>query len=295
MLRSQAYSCEEIDGILYAELGEVSRRVWMTSSLPSSVGSSLRNSHRHCVLRGLTTSSCLKHPIASAFRNSRRACVGGPVCTLHLSFAWLSAAFLPLGDRPNHGFIANEYSFDVGGSDIPTGSAAIVLAGCTDSEPVPVDNVLQTIGSTRLSLNKLAPAHVEMYVKAGRLRPMGSVKDRLALGVIEAAEASGAPGQTSSRRPAGTRVSAFMVCNKRLPACHRDGENFGLERRKLMRFLGASHPDARRPQGHRDVGEGQGACSRPWLVPHGPIQEPSGLTFTPNNRTKSSKISPMAA
>ena len=61
------------------------------------------------------------------------------------------------------------------------------------------NTILDTIGNTPvIRLNTLAPDHVDMYVKVESFNPMGSVKDRLALGVIEAAERSGAlqPGQT---------------------------------------------------------------------------------------------------
>ena len=106
------------------------------------------------------------------------------------------------------------------------------------------DNVLQTIGTTPvIRLNKLAPAHVEMYVKAEAFNPMGSVKDRLALGVIEAAEASGdlTPGQTVVEATSGnTGIGLAMVCaQKGYPLVIVMAENFSLERRKLMRFLGA--------------------------------------------------------
>ena len=61
------------------------------------------------------------------------------------------------------------------------------------------DNILETIGNTPVvKIGKLAPAHVTLYVKIEAFNPLGSVKDRLALGVIEAGERSGAlaPGQT---------------------------------------------------------------------------------------------------
>ena len=60
-------------------------------------------------------------------------------------------------------------------------------------------SILDTIGDTPcVRINTLAPAHVELYVKAEFFNPGGSVKDRLAISIIEEAEASGAlkPGQT---------------------------------------------------------------------------------------------------
>lgn len=105
-------------------------------------------------------------------------------------------------------------------------------------------NVLETIGSTPvIKLNRIGPDHVELYVKAEAFNPMGSVKDRLALGVIEAAERAGtlSPGQTVVEATSGnTGIGLAMVCaQKGYPLVVVMAENFSLERRKLMRFLGA--------------------------------------------------------
>ena len=105
-------------------------------------------------------------------------------------------------------------------------------------------NVLETIGSTPvIKLNRIGPENVDIYVKAEAFNPMGSVKDRLALGVIEAAEAAGtlAPGQTVVEATSGnTGIGLAMVCaQKGYPLVVVMAENFSLERRKLMRFLGA--------------------------------------------------------
>lgn len=106
------------------------------------------------------------------------------------------------------------------------------------------DNILQTIGRTPIvRINKLAPPHVTMWVKDEAFNPLGSVKDRLALGVIEAAEASGAlkPGQTVVEATSGnTGIGLAMVCaQKGYPLVVTMAESFSVERRKLMRFLGA--------------------------------------------------------
>jgi cysteine synthase len=80
------------------------------------------------------------------------------------------------------------------------------------------DSILGTIGRTPIvRVNKLAPPHVNLYVKIEAFNPMGSVKDRLALGVIEDAERRGAlkPGRPSSRQPAATRASASRWCARR--------------------------------------------------------------------------------
>jgi cysteine synthase A len=106
------------------------------------------------------------------------------------------------------------------------------------------DNILQTIGSTPIvRINHLAPAHVELYVKIEAFNPMASIKDRLALGVIEAAERDGSlrPGQTVVEATSGnTGIGLAMVCaQKGYPLVVVMAENFSVERRRLMRFLGA--------------------------------------------------------
>ncbi|WP_317933488.1 cysteine synthase A [Halioxenophilus sp. WMMB6] len=100
------------------------------------------------------------------------------------------------------------------------------------------------IGNTPIvRINKLAPPGVNLYVKVESFNPMGSVKDRLALGVIEAAEASGElkPGQTIVEATSGnTGIGLAMLCAERgYPLVVTMAENFSVERRKLMRFLGA--------------------------------------------------------
>jgi cysteine synthase A len=107
-----------------------------------------------------------------------------------------------------------------------------------------LDNILAAIGNTPvIRLNRLAPAHVNVYVKDEAFNPMGSVKDRLALGIIEDAERRGTlkPGQTVIEVTSGnTGIGLAMVCAvKGYPLVVVMGENFSLERRKLMRFLGA--------------------------------------------------------
>ena len=106
------------------------------------------------------------------------------------------------------------------------------------------DSILATVGNTPLvRINRLAPAHVNLYAKVEAFNPLGSVKDRLALGVIEAAEASGAlkPGQTVIEATSGnTGIGLAMVCAaKGYPLVLVMPESFSVERRKLMRFLGA--------------------------------------------------------
>src|SRR5882672_1084655 len=150
-----------------------------------------------------------------------------------------------------------------GGTDLPSGAAAkrgVVLAfppGDFRAHPMRresnrreramgkrYDDILATIGRTPVvRLNKLAPAGVNVFVKTESRNPMGSVKDRLALGVIEDAERRGElkPGQTVIEATSGnTGIGLAMVCAaKGYPLVVTMAENFSVERRKLMRFLGA--------------------------------------------------------
>src|ERR1700722_1780737 len=105
-------------------------------------------------------------------------------------------------------------------------------------------NILETVGNTPVvKINRLAPADVNLYVKIEAFNPLGSVKDRLALGVIEAAERSGdlKPGQTVIEATSGnTGIGLAMVCaQKGYPLVVVMPETFSIERRRLMRFLGA--------------------------------------------------------
>jgi cysteine synthase A len=105
-------------------------------------------------------------------------------------------------------------------------------------------NILETVGNTPVvRINKLAPAGANLFVKIEAFNPLGSVKDRLALGVIEAAEQAGQlkPGQTVIEATSGnTGIGLAMVCaQKGYPLVVTMAETFSVERRKLMRFLGA--------------------------------------------------------
>jgi len=106
------------------------------------------------------------------------------------------------------------------------------------------DNILETVGGTPVvKLNKIAPDGINIYVKIESFNPMASVKDRLALGIIGDAEKSGAlkPGQTVIEATSGnTGIGLAMVCaQKGYPLVVTMAESFSLERRKMMRFLGA--------------------------------------------------------
>jgi cysteine synthase A len=106
------------------------------------------------------------------------------------------------------------------------------------------DSILGRVGGTPVvKLNRLGPPGVNVWVKIEAFNPLSSVKDRLALGVIEAAETSGVlkPGQTVVEATSGnTGIGLAMVCAaKGYPLVIVMPETFSIERRKLMRFLGA--------------------------------------------------------
>ena len=114
----------------------------------------------------------------------------------------------------------------------------------TDGRGRLYDNIMDTVGDTPcIRINRLAPDHVRIYVKAEFFNPAGSVKDRLAVSIIEEAERSGAlkPGQTVVEATSGnTGIGLAMVCAaKGYPLVVTMADSFSIERRKLMRFLGA--------------------------------------------------------
>ncbi len=105
-------------------------------------------------------------------------------------------------------------------------------------------NILGTIGNTPVvKITRLAPPDVNLYVKIEAFNPLGSVKDRLALGIIEEGERSGAlkPGQTVLEATSGnTGIGLALVwAQKGYPLGVTMAETFSVERRRLMRFLGA--------------------------------------------------------
>ena len=117
-------------------------------------------------------------------------------------------------------------------------------ARTTDGRRRLYDSVVDTVGDTPcIRVNRLAPEHVRLYVKAEFFNPAGSVKDRLAVSIIEEAERSGTlkPGQTVIEATSGnTGIGLAMVCGaKGYPLVVTMAESFSIERRKLMRFLGA--------------------------------------------------------
>src|ERR1700751_3696902 len=105
-------------------------------------------------------------------------------------------------------------------------------------------NILETVGNTPVvRIGKLAPPDVNLFVKIEAFNPLGSVKDRLAIAIIEDAERTGKlkPGQTVVEATSGnTGIALAMVCAaKGYPFVAFMVETFSIERRKLMRALGA--------------------------------------------------------
>ena len=119
------------------------------------------------------------------------------------------------------------------------------------------ENILGTIGNTPVvKINRLAPSHVTMYVKCEAFNPMSSVKDRLAIAMIEDAERRGVlkPGMTVIEPTSGnTGIALAMVCAvKGYPFVAVMADSFSMERRKLIRGLGGKlvlTPAAERAQG----------------------------------------------
>jgi cysteine synthase A len=106
------------------------------------------------------------------------------------------------------------------------------------------NDILDTVGDTpAIRINRIGPKNVTVYVKAEAFNPLSSIKDRLAVGIIEAAERSGElkPGQTVIEATSGnTGIGLAMVCAvKGYPLVVTMADSFSVERRKLMRFLGA--------------------------------------------------------
>src|SRR5215510_9306457 len=106
------------------------------------------------------------------------------------------------------------------------------------------ESIVDTIGDTPcIRVNHLAPSHVSLYVKAEFFNPASSVKDRLAISIIEEAERSGdlKPGQTVVEATSGnTGIGLALVCAaKGYPLVVTMADSFSVERRRLMRFLGA--------------------------------------------------------
>ena len=106
------------------------------------------------------------------------------------------------------------------------------------------DSILHTIGRTPIvRVNHIAPKHVDIYVKCEFFNPGSSVKDRLAIAIIEDAERSGTlqPGQTVVEATSGnTGIALAMVCAaKGYPFVAVMVETFSIERRKIMRMFGA--------------------------------------------------------
>jgi len=137
------------------------------------------------------------------------------------------------------------------------------------------DDILGTIGNTPVvRINRLAPPHVSMYVKCEFFNPLSSVKDRLAIAVIEDAERTGKlkPGQTVIEPTSGnTGIALAMVCAaKGYPFVAIMADSFSVERRKLMKALGAKvvlSPAAERGSGMVKKAQAL-AKEKGWFMPN---------------------------
>src|SRR5688500_6208937 len=135
------------------------------------------------------------------------------------------------------------------------------------------DDITRTIGRTPVvRINRLAPAHVQMYVKLEAANPGGSVKDRLALGIIEDAERRGLlrPGQTVVEATSGnTGIALALICAARgYPFVAIMPESFSVERRQIMRAYGAKvvlTPAAERASGAVRLAE-ELSAKRGWFL-----------------------------
>jgi len=150
------------------------------------------------------------------------------------------------------------------------------------------DSILGTIGNTPIvRINHLAPANVTMYVKCEAFNPMSSVKDRLAIAMIEDAERRGVlkPGMTVVEPTSGnTGIALAMVCAaKGYPFVAVMAESFSIERRKLMKILGAKvylTPAALRGTGMVKKAE-ELAAKHGWFLPQ-QFENPSNPAYHRN-------------
>ena len=151
------------------------------------------------------------------------------------------------------------------------------------------ENILGTIGRTPIvRINRLAPAHVTMYVKCEFFNPLASVKDRLAIAIIEDAERRGTlkPGQTVVEATSGnTGIALAMVCAaKGYPFVAVMAESFSVERRKIMRHAGReSDPDAGSRARQRHGSQGGGAFAQTRLVPRTSVRESGKSRISPQH------------
>ena len=150
------------------------------------------------------------------------------------------------------------------------------------------DSILGTIGNTPIvRINRLAPKHVTIYVKCEAFNPMSSVKDRLAIAMIEDAERRGTlkPGQTVIEPTSGnTGIALAMVCAaKGYPFVAVMADSFSVERRKLMKGLGAKvvlTPAAERGSGMVKKAE-ELAKKHGWFLPQ-QFENPSNPEYHRN-------------
>ena len=149
----------------------------------------------------------------------------------------------------------------------------------TDGRGRLYESILDTIGNTPcVRIKHLAPEQVSLYVKAELFNPAGSVKDRLAISIIEEAERRGdlKPGQTVVEASSGnTGIGLAMVCAaKGYPLVVIMADSFSIERRKLMRFLGAKVVlTPRTAKGFGMIQKAKELRRRQRLVPRPPVRD----------------------
>jgi cysteine synthase len=128
------------------------------------------------------------------------------------------------------------------GMTIESGNGGVLRR--TNGRGMLYESIIDTVGDTPVvRINRLAPATVRLYVKCEFFNPAASVKDRLALNIVEAAERDGSlkPGQTVIDATSGnTGIGLAFVCAaKGYPLVVTMADSFSVERRRLMRYLGA--------------------------------------------------------
>lgn len=162
----------------------------------------------------------------------------------------------------------------------------------TDGQGKLYDSIVETIGNTPcIRVNRLAPEHVNLYVKAEFFNPAASVKDRLAISIIEEAEKRGDlnPGQTVVEATSGnTGIGLAMVCAaKGYPLVVTMVDSFSIERRRLMRFLGAKV--VLTPRGLKGFGMYQKAVelaeANGWFLAH-QFETPDNATIHENTTAR---------
>ncbi len=161
------------------------------------------------------------------------------------------------------------------------------------------DSILDTVGDTPvIRINRIAPKGVTVYVKVEAFNPAASVKDRLALNIIEAAERDG----QAEARPDRGRGDQRQYRHRPGDGLRRQGLSAGRDdgRQLLGRAAQADavsrrqgRADAARAQGLRHVYQGQGTGRGKRLVPRPPVRD-RGQCRHPRDARPRAKSSPIS-